>query len=165
MAITLIPRGGTFPTPPLNTFITLYSLPGDYIGPRAARPASRRPTPRSPRASCGGSRFSARIDLRDGNSWFIEIEAPPGQTLRSGPYENATGTRMGNGVVSVRGEGRSCSVSCGRFDIGQIDFGPGGEVRRFHALLEQRCNQSNAQPLVGEISLETVAFYNVQSPC
>lgn len=165
VAITLIPRGGTFPTPALNTFVNLFSLPGDYIGQGRTMRFTPGNASISARAACGGRRFSARIELPDGNSWFIDIEAPPGQILRPGPYENATGTRMGNGVVSVRGEGRSCTVSYGRFDIGQVDFGPGDEVRRFHALIEQRCNQSNAQPLAGEISLEAVPFYNVQAPC
>ena len=150
-AIPPLPRPST-PT----SFLSFVSEPGDFIGGGATRSYTM-----SNMIFTGWLdtfRPHVAITLRPlgaGSEWWnIDFQAPSGQ-LVPGTYENATRFPFQNAGVpglSFSGTGRGCNTLTGRFVVLEASFGPLGEVYRFHATFEQRCDGSTAA-LRGEIRI------------
>lgn len=87
--------------------------------------------------------------------WELWFDAPSGQNLVPGLYENA-GRRSFRPPelpgLSVSGNGHECNSLQGSFNVLAADFGRHGYIEYFHATFEQFCDGSTAA-LRGEIEL------------
>ena len=74
-------------------------------------------------------------------TWNVDIAAPPGQALAAGSYVKAVraASRSVGPGLEVRGDGRSCGVIKGKFDVDERSSWPNGELRVFQATFEQHC--------------------------
>jgi hypothetical protein len=82
----------------------------------------------------------------NGDWWYLDFDAPDGQTLVPGTYTGATRYPFnGSGPgLSVFGNGRGCNMLTGSFTIIDAVFGPNDYVQTFDATFEQFCDGSTA---------------------
>lgn len=138
----------TTTTAPLpSTMLEFRSEPGDYIGGGVTRRWT--PADGSFTISGGGSKVDVSF-IAPGYSvwWYLDFAAPIGKQLVPGPFEGATRypfqSPMAPGL-DVSGDGRGCNRSTGRFDIRQADTDANGNLIRFAADFEQRCDSSTGK--------------------
>ena len=77
----------------------------------------------------------------NGDWWFLELDAPTGQSLTPGTYDGATRYPF-NGAgpgLSLFGNGRGCNTLTGSFTVQNAVYGPHGYVQTFDATFEQHC--------------------------
>ena len=101
----------------------------------------------------GGGRLLVQFPVADG-AWSVQLNAAPGGVLTAGMYAPLTrqySPRRSLPGLSIGGDARGCS-SIGRFLIAELVV-TDGQVRRLHALFEQRC-ESMSPGLVGEVWLD-----------
>jgi hypothetical protein len=141
------------PPEPLMTSntATLVSEPGDYIGGGKDRLFDAPET-----VSVGGERSWVQVTAETGGEGFqLAFAAPWGKDLEVGEYTNTYGSPAKAWAgFSVAGDGRACNTSLGRFVIKDIHFNSAGQVERFWALYEQRCETAagRVEPaLFGEV--------------
>ena len=92
-------------------------------------------------SSSANSTVSISVNAANGDWWFLDIDAPDGQTLVPGTYLNANrypfnGTGPG---LDLFGNGRGCNTLTGSFTIINAVFGLNGYVQTFDATFEQHC--------------------------
>jgi hypothetical protein len=134
-----------------TTSLVLDSQPGDYVGGGIKQTFTE---------SHGTFEVQRNFDngvslTFDGGShwWRLDFAAPGDAALSVGPFEGARrfpfqlSTEPG---LSVVGEGRGCNTLTGRFDVLEVEYGPGGEVLRFAAAFEQHC-EGRGPALFGSI--------------
>ena len=146
------PPGLSSPT----TFFSYESGPGDYIGQG-----------RSETTTLSGMRFLARqtpnrpgvsISMLSTGSpfkfWSADFSAASGDRLKPGTYAGATRHGFNSGVpgLDVSGNGAGCNTLRGSFIVLEANYGPSGEVLRFHATFEQHC-EGATPALRGEIMI------------
>lgn len=96
------------------------------------------------------------IFARGPQNWMFQFEAPREVLLVPGAYEVTTlypSNSITTPGLSVSGEGRSCSVGTGRFEVLEAVYAPGGELQRFAVDFEQYCFGPN--PLIGELRFDS----------
>lgn len=162
------PSPAPSPGPALSTFIRFTSTPGDVVG--RGRTILAEPGP----FVFGGEMWSANNRLQvsannpsnAGDFWRVIIAAPSGRTLVPGVYKD---TRRippigsANPTLDFAGDGRSCNLGTGEFEVLEAVYGPGfggysGSIERFRATFTQSCQESPADRITGEISLSGIQF-------
>jgi hypothetical protein len=84
------------------------------------------------------------LDAANGNTWFLFLAAPAGQTLVPGMY-TADGTGDSNApVINLAGLGTGCNQTPGSFTINTIEWAPRGYVQALDATFEQHCEAFEA---------------------
>jgi hypothetical protein len=140
---------------------------GDFIGQGETRvylaPSSRILPSRN-----SDNGVQMMLDGTGGSSMTLEMAAPNDATIVPGTYENASRWPFQPAPspgLSFYGNGRGCNEVAGRFVVHEAVYGAGGEVERFAADFEHRCELSGP-PLFGEVRLNsTVPFsYLVEPP-
>ena len=97
------------------------------------------------------NRISGSVFPFAGGFWFFRIEAPVGQALDTGVYEQAARFQTAaTPALEIFGDGRGCNLVTGRFEVLEAVYGPNGYIERFHATFEQHC-EGLAPALFGEI--------------
>jgi hypothetical protein len=98
-----------------------------------------------------GSTDDRTIDLSvsgaNGDWWYLDLQAPQGQTLTAGQYTGATRYPFNTATepgLSLTGNGRGCNTVTGSFTINDIVFGPNGYVQTLDATFEQHCEGGTA---------------------
>jgi hypothetical protein len=87
-------------------------------------------------------------------NWSFDFSAASGTRLQPGTYTGATRYPFNSGVpgLSVSGNSTACGTVIGSFVVLEALYGPQGEVLRFHATFEQRCDGA-AAALRGEVRI------------
>ena len=125
-----------------ESWLHVDSDPGDYIGQGKRQTWTDR-----------DGVFTASPDWANGANisfiapgytvwWYLHFTAPFGERLQPGVYLNATRWPFqddDNPGLDVSGDGRGCNQSSGWFQVLEVSYGPGGEVRSFAADFEQHC--------------------------
>jgi hypothetical protein len=156
-ALTVLLLPGIAAAPPAETAtLAMVSDPGDYIGQgqtwsydTAAGDVIS--------ATTNGNTLNAAVTGFNGDWWYLDFDAPNGQTLTAGTtYANATRYPFnGSGPgLSVYGNGRGCNELTGSFTVTEATFGgpDNSYVQDFVATFEQHCE--GAEPaLRGTISI------------
>jgi hypothetical protein len=156
-ALTILLLPGVASAPPAETAtLTMVSDSGDYIGQgqtwsydTAAGDVIS--------ATTNGNTLNAAVTGFNGDWWYLDFDAPNGQTLTAGTtYANATRYPFnGSGPgLSISGEGRGCNELTGSFTVTEATFGgpDSSYIQDFVATFEQHCE--GAEPaLRGTISI------------
>jgi hypothetical protein len=143
-ARTVLLLPGVASAPPAETAtLTMVSDPGDYVGQgqtwsydTAAGDVIS--------ATTNGNTLNAAVTGFNGDWWFLDFDAPNGQTLTTGTtYANATRYPFnGSGPgLSISGEGRGCNELTGSFTVTEATFGgpDSSYIQDFVATFEQHC--------------------------
>jgi hypothetical protein len=148
---------GSMPLPPTGSLLYMKSEPGDYVGGAPEQLYTAADSSIAGSISTDGRTFSASVNQANFTHWwYVYIQAPVGQQLAVGAYENAqrwpfqADDRPG---LSIFGDGRGCNTLTGRFDVTALDRAPTGELIRFEADFEQHCEGGPAA-LFGRIRIE-----------
>ena len=161
LAVLLLP--GTASAPPAESAtLTMVSDPGDYIGQgqtwsydTAAGDVIS--------ATTNGSTVNVAVTGYNGTWWYLDFDAPDGQTLTAGTtYANATRYPFnGSGPgLAIYGEGRGCNTLTGSFTVTEAVFGgpDSSYIQDFVATFEQHCEG-------GEPALRgTLSIHNPPAP-
>jgi hypothetical protein len=162
-ALTVLLLPGVASAPPAETAtLTMVSDPGDYIGQgqtwsydTAAGDVIS--------ATTNGNTLNAGVTGYNGDWWYLDFDAPNGQTLTAGTtYANATRYPFnGSGPgLSIYGQGRGCNELTGSFTVTEATFGgpDSSYVQDFVATFEQHCEG-------GEPALRgTISIHNPPAP-
>ena len=124
-----------------TTYLALDSEPGDFIGGGISQTFT--PAEGDFDASRNFDN-GVTVNFNGGafNLWTLDFAAPGDAALAVGAYENATRFPFQSPTdpgLDVSGQGRGCNMLTGRFEVLEIVYGPGGEVKRFAADFEQHC--------------------------
>lgn len=85
--------------------------------------------------------------------WNLMVEAAKGQSLEVGNYEDAMRSPFNDEThpgISLFGDGRGCNQLTGRFQVLEIERQTNGNILKFAADFEQRC-EITGPPLYGSI--------------
>lgn len=123
-----------------NTYLTLDSQPGDYIGQGVNRSFA---------AGDGtfsvGQTYNGGVQVSFSNAtdwWYLDFGPATGQTLSADLYEGAqrfsfqSPTRPG---VDVFGDGRGCNTITGRFLVSELTLSASGTIQSLAIDFEQHC--------------------------
>ncbi|NDQ56372.1 MAG: hypothetical protein GZ088_04765 [Acidipila sp.] len=125
-----------------QTFLTLHSQPGDYVGQgmnQTFTPADGIFTAQS--TFNGGVEFSFRTPTFS-QFWSLDFRPPIGQRLVKGEYEGAQRFAFHappKPGIDVSGDGRGCNIDTGRFLVSDVAFAEDGSVQRLAIDFEQHC--------------------------
>lgn len=140
-----------------QTILWFRSAPEDYIGQgREYSFTQGVDADISVNRIAGGYSFyvnnSDHAPWTDGSWWYLMIEARKGQTLKVGSQENAVRSPLNDSThagISLFGDSRSCGELTGRFRVIEIERDVAGNLLKFAADFEQRCE--TGAPLTGAI--------------
>ena len=135
-----------------QTFLTLNSQPGDYVGQgitQTFRPAdgtfSVSNTPDTVSISFHTASYS--------EYWYLDFGSPTNAKLAFGEYEGAQRTAFRSPTrpgIDVFGDGRGCNTTAGRFLVTDFGLAADGTVARLAIDFEQHC-EGAAPALFGSI--------------
>jgi hypothetical protein len=129
------------------------SEPGDYIGQGQSVFFTPNTASFNASTSQNNNQISGSVFPFAGGFWQFRFEAPIGQVLEPGVYEQATRFQTGTTPgLDISGDGRGCNMLTGRFEVLEAVYGPLGYVERFHATFEQHC-EGAAPALFGEVQI------------
>jgi hypothetical protein len=135
--------------------LVMHSQPGDWVGQGMDQTFTT-----------ADGVFTPSINRRNGVSvnfnggphwWYLDFAAPGNAPLAVGVYEGATRfpfhspTKPG---MDIAGEGRGCNELTGRFNVLEVEYGPGTVVQRFAATFEQHC-EGGVPALTGSIQVNS----------
>jgi hypothetical protein len=123
-----------------QTFLTLNSQPGDYIG--QGQQYTFTPSDGTFTFQMINGTIQVFFDGADGNSWTLFFEPPVGATLTRGIYEYAQRFNSTLPGLSVGGDGRGCNTDTGRFLVSNVSISANGEVENFAVDFEQHCEEA-----------------------
>jgi hypothetical protein len=159
---TLLLPGTAWAPPAQSATLTMVSDPGDYIGQgqtwsydtEAGDVIS---------ATTNGNTVNVAVTGYNGTWWYLDFDAPNGQTLTAGTtYANATRYPFnGSGPgLAIYGEGRGCNTLTGSFTVTEAVFGgpDSSYLQDFEATFEQHCE--GAEPALRG----TVSIHNPPAP-
>jgi DNA-binding beta-propeller fold protein YncE len=131
---------GSITVPTSGTFLYLNSEPGEFVGAGLEQLFTSGNSSVTWSFSDSGDFFRGSV-VQSTNTWNVDIAAPPGQALTAGSYVKAVraASRSVGPGLEIRGDGRSCGVIMGKFDVDERSFWPNGELRAFQATFEQQC--------------------------
>ena len=148
-----------FPTSPAGTTLATYAGdPGDFIS--GGQSGSLSLSGLKAMARAHSSRPAVEITFQTASGppttthWNMSFDAGSGTRLQPGTYAGVTRYPFNSGVpgLSISGNFRVCSAVAGAFTVHEATYGPQGEVLRFHATFEQRCDGATAA-LRGEVRI------------
>jgi hypothetical protein len=90
-----------------------------------------------------------------GASFDMDFAAPPGEQLHVGSYEDAQRAPFrepGRPGIDISGDGRGCNTITGRFDVRELETGPGGAIKKMWIAYEQHC-EGGLRALSGEVRI------------
>jgi len=161
LTVLLLPGAASAP-PAESATLTMVSDPGDYIGQgqtwsydTAAGDVIS--------ATSNGSTVNVAVTGYNGTWWYLDFDAPNGQTLTAGTtYADATRYPFnGSGPgLAIYGEGRGCNTLTGSFTVTEAVFGgpDSSYIQDFVATFEQHCEG-------GEPALRgTLSIHNPPAP-
>ena len=108
----------------------------------------------------------AYVPLQDARWWTLLMEAPKGQLLQVGAYENAMRSPFNDTThpgISLYGDGRGCNQAAGRFEVIEVKRDTNGNLLQFAADFEQRC-EITGPPLYGSIRYNSDIPVSAQIP-
>lgn len=94
------------------------------------------------------------IEHRSQSSWLLQFAAADGADLSVGHYANARlypTQQAGEPGLNISRFGTECSSLFGSFDVHEVEYNNSGEVLRFFASFEQRCDDPNGPALRGDV--------------
>lgn len=121
-------------------FLSIQSDPGDFIG--QGMTSSYTLTTSQFTATLDAARAELDFDMLPAGQWSLNMEAPAGQQLVAGMYDQAArwpfqlASQPG---LAFGGMGRGCNRLTGRFFVSEASYAPDDTITRFHALFEQHC--------------------------
>jgi hypothetical protein len=127
------------------------SEPGDYIG---AGKQELYTTADSSISIQGTSAYLTAVVERGGETWYVDLAAPKGETLHPGRYYEAERAAFRPGRapgLDVSGHGRGCNEVWGSFAIRQISTNSSGQVTMLEATFVQNCESPQAPALKGTV--------------
>jgi hypothetical protein len=142
-----------------DTYISMTSDPGDYIGGGESRFFTADTASISSRTEGDDRELHIAVFPSEGGWWYLDFAAPTGERLLPGAYDDATRWPFNppdKPGLSVSGDGRGCNTLTGRFDVIEARYGPSGYVERFHATFEQHC-EGLEPALRGEVFISNPA--------
>lgn len=155
-AMLRIPEANGFQhTVPLEAFVyggttrfVIDGEEGDYIS--GGKRYAYDPTNASMNVRGSYQHVSMYLTANDGSDWSVDFNAPDGDILAPDTrYEGATRYPFNDSGpgLDVSGNGRGCNTLTGSFYINDISVNSYGELERFGASFEQRCD--GGEPLYG----------------
>ena len=138
-----------------QTFITMNSEPGDYIGQGQTFYFS---TLDGSFTLNSNSPDVAALLFQSAERWNYQFAAPDGTELSSQFYQGASRYPIqaaNEPGLNVSGAGRGCSTLTGNFDIKALNRDMNGNINGYAASFEQRCGGSTSA-LTGEIRFNDV---------
>ena len=138
----LLTPGAAQAQPVESGSFTMTGDPGDYISQGQDWSYSTGAGDRlNVNGSDDGRLVSLSLDGANGDWWYADFQAPPGERLEPGTYTGATRYPFNDDTpgLSISGEGRGCNQLTGTFTVNEISFGPQGYVEDFDATFEQHC--------------------------
>ena len=135
-----------------QTFITMVSSSGDYIGGGNVYAFSE-PTDSISGSFSGGNALSVSLDSAAGNWFYYDFSAPNGKNLGLGTYYDAQRYPFNSGFHpghSISGDGRGCNEDFGQFTIHDLAYS-GNKITRLNLTYVQYCEGWSAPPLFGQI--------------
>jgi len=146
------PRSPWTPT----TFFSYQSAPGDYVGQGGSGVITLKGMKFVARQSPNGPGVQVYLLSTAGPFifWSADFTAPSGTSLLPGKYPRAARFPSSPEVpgLDVSGNGRGCNALRGSFIVHEANYGPSGEVLRFHATFEQHC-EGAVPALLGEVRI------------
>ncbi len=124
-----------------QTFLTLISQPGDYVG----QGTTETYTPADGPFSVTNTPDSVSISFHTpsySDFWTLQFGAPTSQKFGHGEYEGAQRTAFRSPTrpgVDVSGDGRGCNTDAGRFLVTDFALNTDGTVARLAIDFEQHC--------------------------
>jgi hypothetical protein len=124
-----------------QTFLSLNSQPGDYIGGGIQQTF----TPADGTFAVQSSNSGVQISFHTANYsswWYLDFGPPTGSKLVKSEYDDAqrysfhSPTKPG---IDVFGDGRGCNRNAGRFLLSQLTFATDGSVKSLAIDFEQHC--------------------------
>ncbi len=154
VALTGLATAGAAPASAATTqtFITMVSSSGDYIGGGNTYTFAE-PTDSISGSFSGGNSLGVNLDAGAGNWFYFNFSAPNGKKLGLGTYYDAQRYPFNDGYhpgISVSGDGRGCNQNFGQFTIHDLGYS-GGELTRLNLTYVQHCEGWGAAPLFGQI--------------
>ena len=135
-----------------QTFLTLISLPGDYIGGGTTETY----TPSDGTFTVTNTADTATILFHTpsySHFWTLQFGSPTSQKFGRGEYEGATRTAFRSPTrpgVDVGGDGRGCNTDAGRFLVTDFALNTDGTIARLAIDFEQHC-EGNPPALYGSL--------------
>ena len=124
-----------------QTFLTLISQPGDYVGGGITQTF----TPADGTFSVTNTTTDLSISFHTPNYsqfWTLAFGSPKTQKFGRGEYEGATRTAFRSPTrpgVDVGGDGRGCNTDTGRFLVTDFALNIDGTIARLAIDFEQHC--------------------------
>jgi hypothetical protein len=152
LAALLVPTAA-HASPAPETFVTMVSEKGEYIGQGQSRffhPGNASITVEGDR-----ERLAVRVDGGNlGDYYRMDFAAPEGQQLEVGEYDRAQRTPFRSATrpgISISGSGRGCNEVTGRFRVNEITADESGAITRLWILYEHHCEGRGL--LIGEVRI------------
>ncbi|MDQ4064505.1 MAG: hypothetical protein M3161_00475 [Actinomycetota bacterium] len=136
----------------LETFVTMLSDAGDYIGGGQSRFFH----PGNGSVAVAGSRSYLTVSVAGGNlgdSYHMDFAAPPGRVLVEGVFERAQRApfrEAGRPGIDIGGDGRGCNTIEGRFEVKRLRSDTDGTITSLWIVYEQHC-EGGLAALFGEV--------------
>jgi hypothetical protein len=152
-----------------DTFLTLDSVPGDYIGQGQHLTFTRADGVFQAILGQGGTTiYFTGYGLT--HNWTVAMAAPNFYPLVPGTYLNATRYPFESPLVpglAVYGDGRGCNQDFGNFVVLESTLSPSvpGYVLSFAADFEQHCEFPDAPALTGSIRFNSCVSQPDGTPC
>jgi hypothetical protein len=124
-----------------QTFLTLSSQPGDYVGGGITQTL----TPADGTFSFTNSTTDITISFHTpsySQFWILQFGSPKSQKFARGEYDGATRTAFRSPTkpgIAVAGDGRGCNTSTGRFLVSDFALSTDGTIARLAIDFEQHC--------------------------
>jgi len=135
-----------------QTFLTLSSQPGDYVGGGITQTL----TPADGTFSVTNSTTDITISFHTpsySQFWTLQFGSPKSEKFARGEYEGATRTAFRSPTapgVDVGGDGRGCNTTTGRFLVSDFALNTDGTIARLGIDFEQHC-EGAAPALYGSL--------------
>lgn len=137
--VSLLPSPAAASTP--QTFLTLNSQPGDYIGQGVTETF----TPADGTFSVSNTSDSVSISFNTATYsqfWSLDFGSPTTVKFGDGEYDRAQRTAFRSPTrsgIDVNGDGRGCNTDTGRFLVSDFALNPDGTIARLAIDFEQHC--------------------------
>lgn len=124
-----------------QTFLTLISQPGDYIGQGITQTF----TPADGTFSVSNSTDTVSISFHTASYsqfWYLNFGSPTTQRFGHGEYEGAQRTAFRSPTkpgIDISGDGRGCNTDTGRFLVTDFALNIDGTISRLAIDFEQHC--------------------------
>lgn len=122
-----------------QTFLTLISQPGDYIGGGITQTL----TPADGTFAVSNSTNTVSISFNgSGQFWYLDFGSPSTQAFGRRQYEGAQRTAFRSPTrpgIDVSGDGRGCNTDTGRFLVTDFALNTDGTIARLAIDFEQHC--------------------------